>query len=182
VYAIGHTTGDTNEAFLDSADSWAENLRAQGFTRVISVLLAFEWSNTSFGPPWNRVDEAYPPQWSAGFEIDAVFAAERMTRDPGLRGKFKRSRFIRTGPVILQEGRIIGSDLPSTCLATLSAQALPVEYYLNAIEQDLLATLDNAVEFPMLLKIAQQIDISELDLCNALVSLLSKRFIKFEVV
>jgi hypothetical protein len=178
VYAIGHGTGNTNEEFLESVDAWADNLRAQGFTRVISVLLAFQWSNPLDAKSWNRVDEAYPPLWNAGTEIEAAFAAERMTSEPGLRGRLEQGRLVRSGPVILNEARVIGSELPPTCLATLSGQALPVEYHLDPIEKDLLVTLNSAVEFLTLLKIAQQIDISETTLCQVLISLLRKRLIK----
>jgi SAM-dependent methyltransferase len=40
-YALGHAEGDTPGAFLQSVGAWADNLRTQGFTRVVSVLLAF---------------------------------------------------------------------------------------------------------------------------------------------
>src|SRR3569623_338920 len=57
-YAIGHADGDEPEAFLRSVGAWAANLRAHGYTRVVSVLLAFQWSEAS---PWSRVDQARPP-------------------------------------------------------------------------------------------------------------------------
>jgi hypothetical protein len=79
---------------------------------------------------------------------------------------------------MLQEGRILGSDLPPTCQGILSGQALPVEYPLDPIERDLLATMDCPVDVPTLLKIARQINISEPTLYGSLVTLLRKRLIK----
>src|SRR6202166_2449209 len=35
-YAVGHAQGDHYQAFLDSADQWAGNLRAQGYRCVVS--------------------------------------------------------------------------------------------------------------------------------------------------
>jgi hypothetical protein len=42
-YAIGHAEGDYDYgAFLDSVHDWAGNLRTQGYSRIVSVLLAFQ--------------------------------------------------------------------------------------------------------------------------------------------
>lgn len=177
MYAIGHANGDTPEEFLGSVDAWADNLRAQGFTRIVSVLLAFQWSDPAYGQPWDRVEEAYPPQRDAGVEIEAAFAAERLTRDPELRGRLEKGRVARSGPVILNEGCVLGSDLPATCTVTLSGQALPVEYRLDPIERELLDAIDNPVDVPTLLKIARHIDMSESALFGSLASLLRKRLI-----
>jgi hypothetical protein len=179
VYAIGHAHGDTPGAFLDSVAAWADNLRDQGFTRVVSVLLCLQWSDLACGPPWNRVDEAYPPERDAGSEIEAGFAAERLSRDPGLRAKLEHGRMVKAGPVILREERMLGSDLPSTCQAKLAGQALSVEYDLDPIERDLLDTMSMPVDVMSLMKIARQINIGEPTLHAALGSLLRKRLIKF---
>src|SRR3569623_100354 len=45
--AIGHADGDEPEVFLRSVGAWAANLRAHGYTRVVSVLLAFQWREAS---------------------------------------------------------------------------------------------------------------------------------------
>lgn len=178
VYAVGHAAGDDYHALLRSVDDWATNLKNQEYTRVVSVLLTFQWSDPALGLPWDRVDEAYPPKRDCGSEIEALFAAERIARKPGLRAKLGQSRLIRTGPVLLQESRILGSELPSTCQGILSGQALPVEYSLDSIERDLLATLEVPVDVPTLLKIAGQIDINESALMTSLISLLRKGLIK----
>jgi hypothetical protein len=177
-YARGHAQGDTPEAFLKSVAAWADNLRAQGFERVVSVLLAFEWSDPACGAPWSRVDEAYPPQRESGLEIAAAFAAERLARDPDLRRKLEQGRLVRTGPVILHDGQVLGSDLPPTCQAILSGQGIPVEYALDPLERDLLHTLEQPLAVPTLLQAASQIEVSEATLYAALVGLLRKRLIR----
>jgi len=176
-YATGHAHGETPGEFLESVGAWAENLKAQGFTRIVSVLLAFQWSDPSIGPPWCRVDEAYPPKQDAGAEIEAAFAAERLTRDPGLRTRLAGAHLARTGPIILKEGRVLGGDLPPTCAATLSGQAIAVEFPLDPIERDLLDTLDNPTDVPTLMKLAHRIGVSREVVQDSLVSLLRKRLL-----
>ena len=44
-YAIGHAKGDEYPEFLDSVQAWAGNLRAQGYARVVSVIVSFQWSD-----------------------------------------------------------------------------------------------------------------------------------------
>ncbi len=178
-YAIGHAGGDTPEEFLASVDAWSENLRLQGFARVVSVLLAFQWSDPSFGLPWNRVDEACPPQREAGEEIKASFQAERLSRDPRLPETLKRRKVQRAGPVIVREGKVLGRRSLASCTATLSGQAIPVEYRIDPVELGLLDAMDNPVDVPTLEKIARQINVSESSLYTGLVSLLRKRLIKF---
>jgi methylase of polypeptide subunit release factors len=44
-YAIGHADGDAYADYLASVGRWASNLKAQGYSRVVSVLMAFQWSS-----------------------------------------------------------------------------------------------------------------------------------------
>lgn len=178
-YAIGHADGDDPSAFLDSVKSWADNLRAQGFSKVVSVLLAFQWSDPAFGPPWDRVDESLPPQREAGPEIAALFAAEQMARDPGLRTRLVKGQLSRTGPTTLLEGRLVGKDLPPTCRATLMGKALPVEYSLSPVERDLFICMDQPVAVPNLLEIAHQGGMDGEILYEALESLLRMGLVRF---
>ncbi|MBF0499667.1 MAG: methyltransferase [Candidatus Riflebacteria bacterium] len=177
-YAIGHATGDDPETFLKSVEAWATNLRTQGIVRVVSVLVAFQWSDPSLGSPWSRVDEALPPRRDAGAEIETVFAAERTAQDPRLQEKFQRCRLMRTGPITLLEGVVLGSELPPTCQATLMGQALSIDHRLNHLERDLLKFLDHQMEGPALLSVAQQASMSEEILFGTIRSLLGKGLIR----
>jgi Methyltransferase small domain len=176
-YALGHASGDTPEAFLASVEAWADNLRAQGYRRVVSVLLAFQWSDPAFGPSWSRVDDAYPPQRDAGPEIEAAFAAERLSRAPDLNARLAAAWVARAGPVMLREAQVLGSPAQATCQAVLSGQALPVEYGLDVLERDLLTVLDQPVAVAALLKLAAQTGLDAPALYAGLGGLLRKRLI-----
>jgi len=177
-YSIGHAQGDTPRSFLESVDAWASNLKTHGYNSVISLLLTFQWSDPKYGLPWNRVDMALPPSRNSGKEIEAVFAAERLSRDPDLREKIKRSKLRQTGPVILLDGHLSGSDRFTTCKATLSGQGIPLEHYLNPIERDLLECMHGVVDFSTLQSIACKINVEEETLYEALRSLLRKGLVK----
>lgn len=43
-YAVGHAKGDTYDGFLQSINEWASNLRAQGYIRVVSLIISFQWT------------------------------------------------------------------------------------------------------------------------------------------
>jgi len=177
-YAVKHAEGDTPGAFLDSVKLWADNLRSRGFSKIVSVLLTFQWSNPACGIPWSRVDESLPPRREAGHEIEAIFAAERMIRDPGLRSRLEKGRLNRTGPITLLEGRLLGGDLPPTCRATLMGQPLGVEFVLNPVERDLILCMDQPVEVSTLLAIARQAGMDIKTLYEALEALLGMGLIK----
>jgi len=106
--AIGHAKGDTYRAFLDSIHQWASNLRAQGYTRVVSLFISFQWSDATCGPPWERVDESPPTHRAAGAEIDAAFRAERLTRHLDWEQILRHSWPRRAGPMALLDARVLG--------------------------------------------------------------------------
>lgn len=180
VYAIGHAHGDNHAEFMESVGAWADNLRSQGYDRIVSLLCTVQWSDSRFGPPWDRVDEALPPGREAGGEIEAVFAAERLSRDPDLQENIRQGTLKRTGPVILLDGQVTGSDEFRSCKATLSGQALPIECRLLPLERNLLVAMNNPVDYPAILRVSRQNNISEPVLHNAFVSLLKKRLITLE--
>ena len=107
-YAIGHAKGDDYDVFLDSVQSWAGNLRAQGYRRVVVVLISFQWSDPASGPPWVRVDETQAPQRAAGAEIEAAFRAERLSRRLDLPHTLNRCWLRRTGPIALLDAQLLG--------------------------------------------------------------------------
>jgi len=153
VYAMGHAEGDDYPAFLASVDRWYANLSAQGYRQVVSVLLAFQWSQ---GEPWTRVDEVRAPGRDAGHELEAAFAAERLARDPAFAARLRAGRIVRTGPVALLEARALGSSVPPTAQARLAGLAMPAEYALEPLERDLLVCLDQPVPVADLLAAGAQ--------------------------
>jgi methylase of polypeptide subunit release factors len=178
-YAIGHAKGDDYDVFLDSVQSWAGNLRAQGYQRVVVVLISFQWSDPASGPSWVRVDDTQAPQRAAGAEIEAAFQAERLSRRLDLPETLKRSWLRRTGPIALLDAQLLGAELrtKTNVKATLLGQALPVEYQLDPLERELLNLLEKKVAFSDLLGHARQLNVSEDGVLAAITSLLRRRLI-----
>jgi methylase of polypeptide subunit release factors len=169
-YALGHAGGEDQDAILASAGRWAANLKRQGYQRVVSVLLAFQWSQA----PWFREDRAQPPRGDAGAEVEAAFQAERLARDPALRQRLKAGRVARAGPVALLEASALGSAAPPTAQARLAGQAMPVEHPLEPVERDLLGCLEQPVATALFLATAARAGLAEDAVLAALVSLVRK--------
>ncbi len=155
-YAIGHAKGIDYDVFLDSVHAWASNLRAQGYRRVISMLVSFQWSDPACGPPWERIEESQPPHRPAGAEIEAIFLAERMARKPDLPQILQRSWLRRAGPVALFDARVLGSELRANAKATLMGQALTIEHQLDPVEREVLNRLEGRIAVSELLTIADE--------------------------
>jgi methylase of polypeptide subunit release factors len=147
-YAIGHAKGDNYQAFLDSIEEWARNLRAQGYIRVVSVVISFEWSDSAYGPPWERVDESPPPRRAAGAEIDAAFLAERLIRHPDFERVLKQSGVCLAGPIALLDARVLGSDIRAKAKVTLMGQALSIEHQLDPVEREILDRMGGRIQVP----------------------------------
>jgi SAM-dependent methyltransferase len=172
VYAMGHAEGDDYPAYLASVGRWYANLKAQGYARVVSVLLAFQWSQ---GEPWTRVEEARPPARDAGADLEAAFQAERLAREPGLRERLARGRVVRCVPVALMEAQALGAKAPPRIQA-LAGAALPVEHDLEPLERDLLECLgmDQPVAVAGLLAVAAKASLPAEAVLDTLVGLVRK--------
>ncbi len=180
-YAIGHAKGGDYTSFLDSARAWAANLRAQGYARVVSVLVAFQWSSPACGPPWERIDESRPPQLSAGAEIEATFLAERLARAPDLRRRLEGSWLLRAGPIALLDASVLGGAVAPNETATRLGQALAIEHELEPLERRLLASMESRIAASDLLRIGREFDAPEPAVLEAIRSLLRKRLVMIEV-
>ncbi len=171
-YAIGHATGDGDFGpYLESVRAWADNLRAHRYTRVISVLLAFEWSDPALGPPWDRVDESQPPRRDAGAEVEAVFSRERLARQRNRETPPGHSWVRRAGPVALLESRVLGTGIRAPARATLLGQALAIEHQLDPIECDILQGLERPITLAKLLEVARGHNLDESTVLAAAYSL-----------
>ncbi len=210
-YATGHANGDTYEAFLDSASAWARNLRAQGYVRVVSLVVSFQWSDRACGPPWERVDESPPPHRCAGHEIDAVFFAERWTRQRHWQQILQRSWLRRAGPIAILDAQLIGADLRANKLtarslrsknlcsknlqskisATLLGQALKIDHPLDPLERDILQHIniggdsnrndDGRIPVPDLIASFCHRNIDEPSILAAARSLLRRQLVRIEL-
>ncbi len=155
-YAMGHADGvGSSENFLNSVQAWAENLSAQGYTRMVSVLLTFQWSDATAGRPWTRSDSPQSLHATAGPEVAAALAAEGLVRRPDFRDLLARSRLRRAGPMVLQETRVLGHDVPRTVQAELLGRSLPIQHRLDSVERAVLAWLEKPMLFSEVLVMAQ---------------------------
>jgi SAM-dependent methyltransferase len=175
-YAIAHSSGDDPDAILDSVDRWSKNLTAQGYSRIVSVLLAFQWSDD----PWFREDEALPPTKDAGGEIEAIFAAERLARDSTLRDRLRTGTVTRTTPIALTEMRTIGARTPSVVNARLLGPAIAMEHVLDPIEREILTCMEGPIVTSELLSAAAKASVSEDTVLHAMVALVRKGIIRPE--
>ena len=148
-YAIGHASGDGDyREYLESVGAWAANLRQQNYKQVVSVLIAFQWSDPAAGTPWDRVDDAQPPKRDAGLEVEEVFFRQR--RKSTLEG----CRVNRSGQIALTESRVLNSQIPTAARATLLGRAVTVEHSLNPVEREILVRLEKPLlvsELPAML-------------------------------
>lgn len=159
-YAIGHAKGNDYQAFLDSTQEWSSNLQAHGYVRMVSVIISFQWSDSSCGPPWTRVDESPPPHSTAGAQIDAAFLAERLTRSFDWQHALNYHSIHLAGPIAILEAHVLGRDLRARAKATLLGKALTIEHQLDPVERVLLDQVGEKgrIPAPDLLGISNQFD------------------------
>ena len=174
-YAIGHAQGDYDFGeFLDSVHDWAGNLRAQGYSRIVSVLLVFQWSDPESGPPWTRSEEAPPPLRYAGIEVEKLFNAERITRKADFHEILERSKLLRAGQIGLIESRVLGTALQANAQAQLLGTALPIIQWLDPLEKTILELIETPLKYLELLALSGDLNLDEKTVFTA-VSLLIRR-------
>jgi hypothetical protein len=179
-YAVGHATGDDYQAVLDSVHQWASNLRAQGYVRVVSLVISFQWSDPTSGEPWERFDQSPPPRRAAGAEIDAAFLAERLARHPQLPQMLQQTTLCRTGPIALLDAQLLGSDLRARAKATLLGQSLTIEHQLDPVEREILCRMDRPLAAPELVGILHDLVVDEPTFIGAIRSLLRRRLVRYD--
>jgi hypothetical protein len=177
-YAVAHAKGDDYQAFLASIQQWAGNLRAQGYVRVVSLVISFQWSDPACGPPWERVDQSPPPPRDAGTEIDAVFAAERLVRHPHWQQLLKNSWLCSAGPIALLDARVLGAELRAQAKATLLGKALTIEHQLDPLEREILGRMEGRIPAPDLIGRFRDLDVDEPTVMVAIRSLLRRQLVR----
>jgi len=179
-YAIGHADGaDSYQAFLHSVHDWADNLKTQGYTRIVSVLLAFQWSDLTVGSPWTRVASPQSLHAPANTEVEADFAAERLARKPNFYELLERGHVRWAGPMALLEARVLGRDVRASAQAELLGKALPILQPLDPVERDILILIEKPLAVSELLVLAQGLNFAKADILTALGSLIRRRLVLF---
>ena len=172
-YAIGHSEGDTYGAFLSSVEEWTDNIRAQGYARIVSVLLAFQWSNPQLGPPWTSSEESLPPNKYVGAEMEEALKAESMARNPKFPEILGRCQ-IQRAPVGLTESRVLGVNLGLNVQAKLFGKSLSNIQRLEPIEREILLRLDTPMTFSELIP---KLNFGKDAILNAVTSLVRRKLI-----
>lgn len=175
-YAIGHADGDESyETLLNSVHDWASNLKRQGYTRVVSVLLAFQWSDSALGLPWTRSETPQSLHATAGSEVEAAFLAERAWRKSNLHGLLETERISRAGPIALLEARVLGHKAHTTTFqAQLLGKALPVLQKLDSVEREILLLIENPLTISELLPLAERLKLEKEVIMTAIGSLIRR--------
>ena len=182
-YSIGHAKGNDYQSFLDSTHEWSSNLQAQGYVRMVSLVVSFQWSDVACGPPWTRVDTSSPPRRQAGAQIDAAFAAERLTRRSDWRQLLNRNSIRAAGPVALLDARVLGRDLHAKTQATLLGQPLTIEHQLGHVERQLLDQLEKDGRIPVrnLCAVCNHLDLDLPTVLAATRSLLQRQLVCIDI-
>ncbi len=184
-YAVGHARGDDYPEFLDSVQQWAGNLRAQGYLKVVSLVISFQWSDARFGPPWERVpweriDESPPPRRGAGAEIDAAFLAERLTRHVDFEQAIKDSWLSLAGPIALLDARVLSGDVGARAKATLLGRALHMEHQLDSVEREILGRMGGRIPMQELFRIMRELHVDEPTVVAAARALLRRQLVRID--
>jgi methylase of polypeptide subunit release factors len=179
-YAIAHAKGDDYKTFLESVDAWAGNLRSQGYERVVAVLISFQWSDPTLGLPWERVEQAQPPQRAAWTEIEAAFLTERLLRKQELREILNRSWLRCAGPIALFDARALGSNIPASAKATLLGQALTIECPLDPVQREILLRSEHQIAVPELIQMFRTMNCGEESIYAAITALLRRRLVSID--
>ena len=178
-YAIGHADGaDSYAAFLESVQAWAGNLRTQGYTRIVSVLLAFQWSDPTSGPPWTRSETPQSLHAPAHTEIEAAFAAEALVHKPNFFELLERSRVRWAGPIALLEARVLGRDVRGSAQAELLGKSLPILQTLDSVERDILLLIAKPLAVTDVLVLAQALNLTKETTLTTLRSLICRQLIR----
>ena len=160
-YSVAHADGEFDYGvFMDSVHDWADNLRTQGYSRIVSVLLTFQWNDPAFGAPWIRSVDTQPPRAEAGTELETMLRTERLARDPGLYEMIVNGRVSRAGLIRLMEIQTLGSNLNKNTHAELLGQSLPVILKLNPVEREILVLLNEPMGLPDLIMRAGGLNLS----------------------
>jgi len=173
-YAMGHAKGDSYREFLDSIDLWSSNLRAQGYLRVVTAVISFQWSDPQCGLPWERIDESLPPRRSAGAEIEGAFLAERLARRQDWHELLDQYWLRRAGPIATLDARVLGNVVQAKTKATLLGKALKIEHRLDPVERAILDRMGGTIAMRELITALRELGVGEAAVIAAMRSLVQR--------
>ena len=180
-YALGHAEGEDYGEFLESVNAWHENLREQRYDRIVAVLLTLQWSDPACGAPWARSEESKPPSSdSAGVEIEASFAAERLSRRPDLYHTLQQSHVQRVPQISLVEAGVFGAEAHVRTNAQILGRSLAIQQWISPLEREILVRMGESQSSSELLGLADTLDLNEAIIFAAIRSLLQRGLISLK--
>jgi SAM-dependent methyltransferase len=144
------TFGDDYAAFASTLKSWLDNLKAQRFTRVLTLVLTFEWNEDGSNAPWTREDESKPPRRAIGPELAHVFQAKRRARAPNATRVLDRCRAsVPDDLILIERRRPTGYGFETKDFrVTWKDPVLAPELEVKPLIRDLLERIDNRTTVP----------------------------------
>lgn len=142
--------GDDYSKFATNLKSWVDNLRAQRFTRILTLVLTFEWNEEGANAPWTREDDAKAPKRAIGVELARVLQAKRRAR--GLQAQRMLDRCRASVPddlLLIERRRPTGYGFETKDFrVTWKDPVLAPELEVKPLIRDLLERIDNRATVP----------------------------------
>lgn len=177
-FAIGHADVDDDYGgFLNSVNDWYSNLKTQGFTKIVSILITLKWSVPEYGAPWTREEETTQIQNHAGKEIEEMFIAEKTVRHPEFYKLLLNSKLCRANPIGIMDANILGNASYTSCQAKLLGKAIPINRLLNNLEKEILLFLEKPAPFSELLNFTKSLGFEEEATIVSITNLIKSGFI-----
>jgi len=141
-------------AYAGNLKRWIDNLRAQRFKRIVSVVFTFEWNDTRASAPWTTEDEVKPPRRAIGDDILQVFQARALTRRRNALAEL--DNFVAGVPddiVLSERRRPTGTGFQTKGFrVTWRDPALSPELEIKPLVRELLELVDNRRRVPQIIE------------------------------
>lgn len=152
-YAVGQVEpafGDEYSKYAATLKSWVDNLKAQRFTRILNLVITFEWNDEGTSPPWSREDEAKPPRRAIGQELARVLQAKKRSRQPNALRALDRCRVgVPDDLLLVERRRPTGTGFETKDFRiTWKDPVLTPELEIKPLVRDLLERVDNRATVP----------------------------------
>ncbi len=142
--------GDDYARYATALKTWIDNLKAQRFTRLVSLVISFEWNEEGTNPPWSREDEAKAPRRAIGQELARVLQAKKRSRQPNALRALDRCRVgVPDDLLLVERRRPTGTGFETKDFrVTWKDPVLAPELEIKPLVRDLLERVDNRATVP----------------------------------
>ncbi len=142
--------GEDYARYATTLKAWIDNLKVQRFTRIMSLVLTFEWNEEGTNPPWSREDESKPPKRAIGQELARVLQAKRRSRQANALRALDRCRVgVPDDLLLVERRRPTGTGFETKDFrVTWKDPVLTPELEIKPLVRDLLERVDNRSTVP----------------------------------